>query len=42
MEAHNRPDGRGAEFVFTLPLKEKVTEKDAPDSGEEDNDGAVS
>ena len=42
MEAHNRTDGRGAEFVFTLPLKETVTEKDAPDSGEEDNDGAVS
>lgn len=42
MEAHNRTDGRGAEFVFTLPLKETVTEKDAPDSGEEDDDGAVS
>ena len=42
IEAHNRTEGGGAEFFFTLPLKETVTEKDAPDSGEEDDDGAVS
>ena len=42
MEAHNRTDGPGAEFIFTLPLKTDTAEEKAVNDGKEQVNGTVS
>ena len=42
MEAHNRTDGPGAEFIFTLPLKADKEGEEAGKNRKEQSNGAIS